>query len=130
GARNEPRDLDLVIDRAFRMDQLFQMAKPMCNGYRIHLFYESGETLCVPEQIPEFGKFASYIVVWDTDIVPIAVFPGDHMEIRAATCDFCFITGIGIVDEPDFSLPVFFPSPSCKCALILHRFLLTSGFGC
>ena len=90
------------------MDQLFQMADSMCNGYRIHLFCETGETLCVPEQIPESGKFTSYIVVWDTDIVPIAVFPRDHMEIRAAACDLCFITGIGIVDEPDLTLPAFF----------------------
>ena len=96
------------------MDQLFQMAKPMCNGYRIHLFYETGKTLCIPEQIPESGKFTSYIMVWDADIVPIAVSPCDHMEIRAASRDLCFITGTGIVDEPDFSLPVFFPFSSCQ----------------
>ena len=77
------------------MDQLFQMAKPMCNGYGIHLFYEPGETLCVPEQIPEFGKFASYIVVWDTDIVPITVFPRNYMEIRAAARDLLLISGSG-----------------------------------
>ena len=71
------------------------MVDSMCNGYRIHLFYEPGETLCIPEQIPEFGKFTSYIVVWDTDIVPITVFPRNYMEIRAAARDLCFITGIG-----------------------------------
>ena len=106
------------------MDQLFQMAEPMCNGYRIHLFYEPGETFCIPEQIPESGKFASYIVVWDADIVPIAVFPRDHMEIRAAACDLCFITGIGIVDEPDLTLPAFFAFSPYKCALIFHRLVV------
>ena len=102
------------------MDQFFQTAKPICNGYRIHLFYKTGKTLCIPEQIPELGKFTSHIVVWNTDIVPIAVFPRDHMEIRAAACDLCFITGIGIMDEPDLTQPAFFAFSPYKCALIFH----------
>ena len=100
------------------------MAKPICNGYRIHLFYETGKTLCIPEQIPELGKFTSHIVVWNTDIVPKAVFPRDHMEIRAAACDLCFITGIGILDEPDLTLPAFFTFSPYQCALIFHRLVV------
>ena len=43
---------------------------------------------------------------------------------RAAAGDLCFITGAGILDEPDLTLPAFFTFSPYQCALIFHRLVV------
>ena len=96
------------------------MAQPAWDCYCIHLFQEPGKTLCIPEQIPVAGQFTSYVMVWNTDIVPIAVFPCNYVEVSPTTRDFCFVTGSGMSDKSDFPVSSFFSFSSYKNTLIFH----------
>lgn len=110
----------LLICVFFQTAQFFKMAQSACDCHCIHLFQKSGKTLCIPEQIPVAGQFTSYVVVWYTDIVPIAVFPCDYVEVSPTARDLCFVTGSRMSDKPDLPVPSFFSFPSCKSTLIFH----------
>ena len=53
------------------------------------------------------GQFTAEVHVWNTQIVSIPVFPGDHMK-RSASCSYdSFVMKRGMDKEPDVTGPGF-----------------------
>ena len=66
------------------------------------------------------GQFTAEVHVWNTQIVSIPVFPGDHMK-RSASCSYdSFVMKRGMDKEPDVTGPGFLSDGSAGIALKNH----------